>query len=117
MVYVILDANALIMPFQFNIHLDSELERLFINPDVYVPSSVIEELKILERKDAEKLASKYDIVQVNSKRDEGVIEAVKKLDGILVTNDKVLKDRVRELGYPVAFLRSKSHLVVIGEYF
>ena len=114
MVNVVLDANALIMPFQFNINLDMELERLFINPDVYVPSSVIGELERLGRKDAKKLASKYDTVKVKSQRDEGVIEAVQKLDGILVTNDKILKNRVREMDHPVAFLRSKSHLEVIG---
>ncbi|MGM0405076.1 MAG: PIN domain-containing protein [Thermoplasmatota archaeon] len=117
MVDVVLDANALIMPFQFNINLDSELERLFVNPDVYVPTSVLDELEILGRKDAQKLASKYDTIEVNSRRDEGVIEAVQRLDGILVTNDKVLKNRVRKMGYPVAFLRSRSHLEVIGEYF
>ncbi len=117
MVNVILDANALIMPFQFNLNLDSELERLFVNPDVYVPSSVIDEVERLGRKDAQKLASKYDTIEVNSKRDEGVIEAVEKIDGILVTNDKILKNRVRKMGYPVAFLRSRSHLEVIGEYF
>ena len=117
MVKVVLDANALIMPFQFDLNLDSELERLFVNPDVYVPSSVIDEVEKLGRGDAQKLASKYDTIEVGSKRDEGVIEAVKKLDGILVTNDKILKNRVRKMGYPVAFLRSRSHLVVIGEYF
>lgn len=117
MVNVVLDANALIMPFQFRINLDSELERLFVNPDVYVPSSVLHELKKLKRKDAQKLASKYEIIEVSSERDKGVIEAVEKLDGILVTNDKELKDRVRRKGNPVAFLRSKTHLEVLGEYF
>ncbi|MFO7791972.1 MAG: hypothetical protein R6W73_03185 [Candidatus Saliniplasma sp.] len=117
MANIILDANALIMPFQFNINLDSELERLFVNPDVYVPTSVIDELEMLKRKDALRLANKYKIIEVGAKRDEGVIEAVEKLDGILVTNDKELKNRVRERGQPVAFLRSRSHLEVLGEYF
>lgn len=114
---IILDTNALIMPFQFNINLDSELERLFVNPDVFVPTSVVDELEKLGRKDALSLATKYEIIEVESERDDGVIEAVEKLDGVLVTNDIELKNRVRNKGHTVAFLRSKSHLEVLGEYF
>jgi len=39
---VVLDANALMMPFQYRINIDMELQRLLGNPAVYVPTSVIE---------------------------------------------------------------------------
>ena len=38
---VVLDANALMLPFQFSINLDVELGRLLGECDVYVPSSVV----------------------------------------------------------------------------
>ncbi len=115
MTKVILDTNALIMPFQFNINLDLELERILGNPEVLVPSSVVDELRRLGRKDALDLASKYEVIQVNRQGDMGVMEAVEGSGGVVVTNDKVLKDRLRAKGVPVVYLRSRSHLEVIGE--
>ncbi len=115
MTTVILDANALVMPFQFGINLDRELERLVGNPEAYIPSSVMKELKTLGRKDALRLASKYPVVEVVQGGDDGVIEAVENIGGAVVTNDKKLKDRLRAKGISVIFLRSRSHLELIGE--
>ncbi len=115
MTTAILDANALIMPFQFGINLDAELGRVLGNPDVYVPTSVIEELKGLDRKDALQLADKYKTIEVSKKRDSGVLEAAEKTGGVIVTNDKGLKNRARKKEIPVVFLRSRSHLELIGE--
>lgn len=115
MISVILDANALIMPFQFDLNLDSELERLFGNHEIYVPSSVKWELKGLGRKDALSLSRKYEEIEVSKKGDEGVLEAAEILDGVIVTNDKGLKKRALKNNFPVAYLRSSSHLQLIGE--
>ncbi len=115
MTRVILDANALISPFQFSINLDTEISRLFGSPEVYVPSSVIDELEGLERKDALKLANRYEIYSVENIRDEGVLEAAKELDGILMTNDSQLRERARSENIPVAYLRERSYYVVEGE--
>lgn len=114
---VVLDTNALIMPFQFKINLDDELQRIIGNPEIYVPSSVIHELERMGRKDALKLASRYDKVDVDRKGDEGVLEAAERLDAIVVTNDGELKDRARKKGIPVAFLRGRTHLELLGELF
>lgn len=115
MISVVLDANALIMPFQFGMNLDSELERLFGNHKIYVPSSVRDELKGLGRNDALSLSDKYNRIEVSKKGDEGVLEAAEKLDGVIVTNDKELKRRALKRNFSVAYLRSKSHLQLIGE--
>ncbi|MFW6196810.1 MAG: DUF120 domain-containing protein [Thermoplasmatota archaeon] len=115
MISVILDANALIMPFQFGLNLDFELERLFGNHEIYVPSSVMNELRGLGRKDALSLSKKYNKIKVTKKGDEGVLEAAKKLDGVIVTNDKELKKRALKNNFSVAYLRSRSHLQLIGE--
>lgn len=114
---IILDANALMMPFQFNINLDSELDRLVGDQEVFVPSSVMDELSEIGTEEAIKLAKKYDTISVQKSGDDGVIEAVEELDSYLVTNDKELRDRVKKKGYPVIYLRSGSHLVIEGESF
>lgn len=115
MTNVVLDANALIMPFQFSVNLEDEIDRIVPKPDIFVPSSVIDELKGLKRKDALMLSKRYKIVDVRKNRDAGVIEAAEKLDAVIVTNDKELKQKAREKGIPVAFLRSRSHLELLGE--
>lgn len=113
---VILDTNALLMPFQFNVNLDTELDRLVGNQTVCVPTSVVIELKGLQRKEALELAQKYEQVEVDKKADEGVKEAVKKLNGILVTNDDELIRWCKKNKNPVIYLRSKSHLEMDKEH-
>ena len=44
---VLLDSNALLMPFQFPIHLDAELRRLLGDVEVVVPEPVLAELEFL----------------------------------------------------------------------
>ncbi len=117
MTKVILDANSLLMPFQFSLNLDKEIKRLVGNAQIYVPSSVADELASLDNKAALELSEKYRKVHVEKGGDEGVLEAARKLDGVVVTNDKELKERVLEQGNPVAFLRSKSHLELLREDF
>lgn len=115
MTSVVLDANALIMPFQFSIDLEGEVDRIIPNPELYVPSSVIDELEGLKRKDALILSERYETIDVEKDRDAGVIEAAEEVDGVIVTNDRELKEKARERGIPVAFLRSRSHLELLGE--
>src|SRR5439155_88417 len=43
----LLDANALLMPFQFQVHLDAELRRVLGDVDVAVPTPVLGELGML----------------------------------------------------------------------
>ncbi len=117
MTHIILDTNALLMPFQFNLNLDDEIERLLgdVSSKVYVPSSVTKELKGLGKKGALKLSEKYKDIDVEKKGDDGVLEAAEKLQGIIVTNDSELKKRALKRKIPVAYLRSRSHLELAGE--
>ncbi len=114
---IILDTNALMMPFQFNLNLDDEIERLFgdVSSSTYVPSSVVRELRGLDHQAALDLSEKYKMVKVEKKGDDGVLEAAEKLNGAIVTNDKELKKRALRKKIPVAFLRSRSHLELIGD--
>ncbi len=110
-----LDANALLMPFQFNVNLDRELERLFGEIPVFVPSSVLGELANATDKNTKAalaLARKYSIVETELRGDDAVLEIAVQRDGAVVTNDKDLIRRLREKRLPVVRLRSKKYLVV-----
>ncbi len=117
---VILDTNGLMMPFQFKINIDLELDRLLGFWVGIVPQCVIDELIGLSKADpiaraALKLTEKYDKLNTNAPGDEGVLEALGRTEGILLTNDKELKRRAITGGSKVIFLRKKKYLVISGE--
>lgn len=116
---VLLDANALLMPFQFRLNLEAELRRLLGNVDVAVPTPVLAELRLLATHDrdaraAERLASKYRAIPAEGSADDALLEMALALHAVVVTNDQPLLDRLKQQGVPRAYLRSRSHLVLEG---
>ena len=116
---VILDANALLMPFQFGINLDAEVSRLLGDCEMIVPSAVKSELRRLaaENRAAKaglKLSEKFQTVKSEGTGDESVVEAALALKAVVLTNDASLLKRLKELGIPRIRLRSHSHLVLEG---
>jgi len=112
---IIIDTNGLLMPFQFRINLDKELNRLFGFWEILVPECVVVELQglskdMLKAKAALKLARNYSNVSTTKKGDEGVLEALVHENGILLSNDRELRKRALQLGYRVIYLRGYSHL-------
>lgn len=111
---VILDANALLMPFQFKLNIDKELKRLFGELPVFVPSSVLGELSNAidpKAKAALALARKYPIVETELSGDDAVIDIAIRRDAAVVTNDKELIARLRAEKVPVIRLRGERYLV------
>ena len=95
---VVLDTNALLMPFEQRLNIDSQLRELLGDPEVFVPGPVIGELKRSKNKFARaalQLASKYSIQDTNAVGDDSVIELATKLDAFIVTNDRQLIARLR----------------------
>ncbi len=116
---VVLDTNALLLPFQFRVNLEAELRRLLGDPEIYVPSPVLEELKglarsVREARAALKLAGKFRIVEVPGDADDAVLEAASRLKAVVVSNDAALLRRLKAARIPRIFLRSRSHLVAEG---
>ena len=114
-----MDANALLMPFQFRINLEAELRRLLGDVDLAVPTPVLEELRLLATHDraaraAERLAAKYRALEGHGGADDALLDLAVALHAVVVTNDQPLLDRLKEHGVPRAFLRSRSHLVLEG---
>jgi rRNA-processing protein FCF1 len=115
---VVLDANALLMPFQFRMNLDKEISRLLGEIRVLVPSSVLHEisrLKTREAKAAMALARKYEVVETELAGDDGVLDVAVRNEAAVVTNDRELMSRLKEVGLPVVRLRSERYLVLTGQ--
>ena len=116
---VILDANALLLPFQFRVNLEAELRRLLGDHEILVPSPVLDELKGLSRsvreaKGALKLADRFRVFDVEGSADDAILDAAEQLKAVVVTNDAALLRRLRAARVPRIFLRSRTHLVAEG---
>ena len=116
---VVLDTNALLLPFEFKINLDLELKRLLGSCQIFVPGCVIGELRRSSNKHARvalSLARKYALAETGTQGDAGVIEVARHLQAFVVTNDAVLRSKLRKLGMRTIYLRSGNHLTVDGDY-
>jgi len=116
---VLLDANALLMPFQFQVHLDVELRRVLGDVEVAVPSPVLAELALLADHDrdaraAQRLAKNYRVVEGHGSADDALLDLAADRHAVVVTNDQLLLDRLQAAGIPRVFLRSRNHLVAEG---
>lgn len=120
---VILDSSAIMMLFEFQINLEDELTRLLGIYRIIIPKPIYEELKFLSingkgkkriiAKASLKLIEKYNIVDSDEKTgDDSVLSIAKKTKGIVVTNDKELKDNLKKISLSVIFLRAKKKLVM-----
>ena len=119
---VILDSSAVMMLFEFSIDLEDELTRLLGKFHIVVPRPIFEELKLLSEKGKGKkkliakpsleLIKKYEIVNAEGNGDDAVLNLAKKLSGIVITNDRELRKRVKESSLQTIYLRGKSRLVL-----
>lgn len=117
---VVLDANALILPFERRVRLDPELERLLGDYEPIVPEAVLKELATLaatgkgatarNAKAALTLATRYKFVDSSGRGDAGVLQVARALDAVLLTNDKELRALARSEGLRTIYLRGKGHL-------
>lgn len=117
---VFLDANALMMPFQFRINLEAEVRRLLGEADLVVPGPVLGELRnrskdSREAKSALRLAQSFPIEDAFGTGDDVLVELAERDRGIVVTNDAALLRRLRDRRIPRIYLRSRSHLVLEGD--
>ncbi len=119
---VILDSSAVMMLFEFSIGLENELTRLLGKFHIVVPRPIFEELKLLSEKGKGKkktiakpsleLIKKYEIVNAEGNGDDAVLMLAKKFNGIVITNDRELRKRVKESSLQTIYLRGKSRLVL-----
>ncbi|MDO5860668.1 PIN domain-containing protein [Methanobrevibacter sp.] len=119
--------NFFMVPFQFNVDIITELEKILPSYKLTTPSFVINELKGLKRNNkgktrlnanlALKLAnsSKIEIKDISLLENETVDDALLRVSEVLATNDIELKNRAKDKGITVAYLRQKKYIAVEGK--
>ena len=124
---VVIDTNFFMVPFQFNVDVISELEKLLPSYKLTTPSFVINELKGLKKNNkgktrlnanlALKLAnsSKIEIKDISLLENETVDDALLRVSEVLATNDIELKNRAKDKGITVVYLRQKKYIAVEGK--
>ncbi|MCQ2071090.1 MAG: twitching motility protein PilT [archaeon] len=112
---VVLDTNALLMPFEIGLNLDVSVRNVLGDVRFVVPGPLIGELKHLDNKYAKvalALARTREIVQAEAHGDDSVLEVALRENAYILTNDKELRRRARKLKIPLLYLRSGTHLVL-----
>ncbi len=114
----ILDTNALLIPWHFNVDVFEQLIQLGFSPATIEP--VLRELRTLARRGlkganvALTLVQRCAVVEAaeGSSVDERLINTALKYKAAVVTNDKVLTQKLQERGIHVVTLRNKRYLQV-----
>ena len=112
---VVLDTNALLMPFELKMNLDLALRDLLGEVRIVVPGPLVGELKHMDHRYAKAaiaLARKYEIIPTEYTGDNAVVELAARTGGYVLTNDKELRRRLRKEDVPIIMLRSGTHLVI-----
>ena len=124
---VVIDTNFFMVPFQFNVDVITELEKLLPSYKLTTPSFVINELKGLKNNNKVKIrlnanlalklanSSKVEIKDISLLENETVDDALLRVSEVLATNDIELKNRAKDKGITVAYLRQKKYIAVEGK--
>ena len=124
---VVIDTNFFMVPFQFNVDIITELEKLLPSYKLTTPSFVINELKGLKRNNKGKIrlnanlalklanSSKVEIKDISLLENETVDDALLRVSEVLATNDIELKNRAKNKGITIVYLRQKRYIVVEGK--
>ena len=124
---VVIDTNFFMVPFQFNVDIITELEKVLPSYKLTTPSFVINELKGLKKNNKGKIrlnanlalklanSSKIEIKDISLLENETVDDALLRVSEVLATNDIELKNRAKDKGITVAYLRQKRYIAVEGK--
>ena len=124
---VVIDTNFFMVPFQFNVDIITELEKVLPSYKLTTPSFVINELKGLKKNNKGKIrlnanlalklanSSKVEIKDISLLENETVDDALLRVSEVLATNDIDLKNRAKNKGITIVYLRQKKYIVVEGK--
>jgi rRNA-processing protein FCF1 len=126
---IILDANALLIPVQFNIDIFEELKNLLnrnFEPVVLSPTrQELERISVEGSPEMRKkaryalgLAEKCTFLEAQQGKetptDDLIVQVASKNKYAVFTNDRQLRNRLRDINVPVIYLRQKSRLEIDG---
>ncbi|MDY6762015.1 MAG: hypothetical protein SVY41_03125 [Candidatus Nanohaloarchaea archaeon] len=113
---ILLDANFLVLPFQHNVDIFAELERLLGDVEVYTLNRTYNEARDLEdgkyRQRVEQLVEQKDVTVLSMEADSPVDTLLVELAGeyVVCTNDRELRQRLDADNLPHVYLRQRSYL-------
>ena len=124
---VVIDTNFFMVPFQFNVDVIDELEKVLSSYKLTTPIFVINELKGLKKNNKGKIrlnadlalklanSSNIEIKDISLENNETVDDALLRVSEVLATNDIELKNRAKKRGITVAYLRQKKYITIDGK--
>ena len=124
---VVIDTNFFMVPFQFNVDIISELEKLLPSYKLTTPCFVIDELKGLKRNNKGKvrmnanlalklaMSSNVEIKDISLLENETVDDGLLRVSEVLATNDIILKKRAKNNGITIVYLRQKKIIAFEGK--
>ncbi|HLN51569.1 MAG TPA: hypothetical protein VK455_05895 [Thermoplasmata archaeon] len=115
---VLLDANALLLPFRERFPLRAEIELLCPGAELVVPVSVLRELDSLvergvrEAEPARELARSFRALPTSGRGDAGIVRAAVETGAWVATADRALAGRLAAHGVTVLAPRDRARLEV-----
>jgi len=117
----VIDTNVLMYIYLNKADVIGQLRELGFNKFL-ITASVKRELENLESslkgkeraaaRFALKLLDSFEIVETESEGDSSLLEAAQMLGCVIITNDKKLKKRAKQMGIPVGYLREDKRIFV-----
>ena len=131
---VAMDASALMMPVELDLRVFDELDRLLGDPELVTPRAVVSELDRLAGNGSREaraarvgldLAGErcrvfepdgYDAGDASATDGDDALVALAEAGAVdyVVTNDRLLRDRLLEAGVPVVGVRGRNTLAITG---
>lgn len=118
---VVLDTNALLLPFLEGTNLEAELEDMLGNVQIVVPSSILGELKMLAQghgdagqaaRGALRLLQRFGSAPTGQAGDDGLLDVARRLHAVVVTNDRKLQEECRKSSLRVVVARGRGRLAM-----
>ncbi|MCA1818703.1 MAG: PIN domain-containing protein [Thermoplasmatota archaeon] len=122
MTIVVLDTNALLLPFTEGTRIEDGLEALFDEVEMVVPACVKSELEQISRgksnvarhaKAALKLCANFRAEATKYTGDDGILELARRLRATILTNDRILQSEAAKSGLQVVVAREHGRLALM----
>jgi len=122
---IILDTNILLLPARNNIDIFAEIDRLIVDQyELVTLSPVLSELEGISGSSKDGIAANVGlrliekkgvrIIGADTDADNAIISYVSGKKAMVATNDRALRVKLKKMGIPTIFMRSKSHLEMDG---
>ena len=116
---VLVDANGLFTAARLKLDLVKQLKEAAPGWTAVVPASVVRELEVVGRRKfaaaARAMAERLPLLENEGRGDEAIVAAARAGPArAVLTNDRALREQLREAGVPVLYVRGKARIELDG---